>query len=535
MDVAVIKGYRITLSLCSIVLLLSFCLLQNTQGATYSVPDTNIVLTYEVADGKASITDCNTDASGMLTIPNTLGGAPVTKISKYAVSGCRLLTSVSLPDSITDIGESAFYYSTSLVSVAIPGSTVMIGARAFDGTAITYDYEINGLKYLLSSGGKKAFLVDASNATGEVIIPDTVAGVAVFGIGAFYSNENVTSVTLPNSITSIGSLSFRSCSSLASINVDNANLSYSSAGGVLFNKDKSTLITYPAGKSGAYVIPEGVTSIVDGAFYYCSFLKSVSIPYGVTSIGTHTFYACFSLTSITIPDSIIRIGYSAFYGCWSLTAITIPDSVTHIEYGAFGECRFTHVIIPSSVISMGDGVFNENSVTSIAFQGNAPENSGGIATFQYDEGLTIYHWDSATGFGSYPWTQYNVVSVDTTDPGIANWRKLSTIPAEASMSDDLNGDAVSLLMAYALNLNPDEQLTGKMPQGELYSITDSFSISYFAGRTDISYTVECSPDLSAWSTIGISHTLPDAEGRVNSYVPVEDNESMFLRLSVEEL
>ena len=231
----------------------------------------------------------------------------VTSISWYAFYNCRSLTSVTIPNSVTSIGEYAFYDCTSLTSVTIPDSVTSICEYAFQGcTSLT-----------------------------SVTIPDSVTRI---GAWAFESCTSLTSVTIPDSVTRIGSYAFRDCASLTGIWVAEGNSHYSSdVSGVLFNKDKTTLVQCP-GAFAAYTIPNSVTIIGDSAFFYCTSLTSVTIPDSVTSIGAWAFGCCTSLTSVTISNSVTIIGDSAFSHCKSLTSVAIPDSVTIIEGGAFSDC-----------------------------------------------------------------------------------------------------------------------------------------------------------------------------------------------------
>ena len=215
--------------------------------------------------GKYAFFCCTSLAS--VTIPDS-----VTSIGRFAFSNCTSLTSVTIPDSVTSIGEYAFYYCKSLTSMTIPDSVTSISSSTFAScTSLT-----------------------------SVTIPNSVTSIGEY---AFYDCKSLTSVTIPGSVTSIGLYAFASCTSLTGIWVAEGNSHYANdASGVLFNKDKTTLVQCP-GAFAAYTIPDSVTSIGDNTFDHCTSLTSVTIPDGVTSIGWRAFSNCTSLTDVYYAGS----------------------------------------------------------------------------------------------------------------------------------------------------------------------------------------------------------------------------------------
>ena len=320
-----------------------------------------------IPDGITSIGDSvfdNCSSLTSITIPNS-----VTSIGSGTFSDCTGLTSVTIPNSVTSIGGSAFNNCSSLTSITIPNSVTEIGDRAFsDCTSLTIITIPNGvtsiggfafygcttLKSITIQNGVMSIgywaFSDCSSLT-SITIPGSVASIDGY---AFSGCTSLKSITIPNGVTSIGNGAFSDCSSLTTIDVASGNENYTLVNGVLFNKDKTELICYPAGKTDKnYTIPDSVTSISFSAFSGCLSLTSIMIPDGVPSISTGAFNGCTSLTSITIPNGVTSIDDEAFNGCTSLTSVAMPDSVTYIGNWAFNNCSsLTSITIPGGVTNI---------------------------------------------------------------------------------------------------------------------------------------------------------------------------------------
>jgi hypothetical protein len=148
-------------------------------------------------------------------------------------------------------------------------------------------------------------------------------------------------------VVAIGSGAFFDCRGLTRLEVDGENRAYASVDGVLFNKDKTTLVHYPGGKAGSYAIPSSVIAIDEGAFRRCHGLTSVVIGKSVTEIASHTFANCIGLTSVTIPPSVATIGYAAFYECTDLTSVTNLSTSPQVITGdhVFGNVDLSEVAL----------------------------------------------------------------------------------------------------------------------------------------------------------------------------------------------
>ncbi len=292
--------------------------------------------TYSVA----GIGNCN---DRFISIPSTYNGYPVVEILNNAFSS-TFLTGIIIPEGITHIREGAFYNCTYITDVKLPQSLISVEEAAFSGceslTSITIPFV--GATRNGSNNTHFGYIFGASSySDNNDYIPATLKKVIITGgnsidSDAFYDCDSLTSVVIPDSVTTIGDSAFSGCKSLTSVTIGN-----------------------------------GVTSIGDWAFSYCDSLTSVVIPDSVTIIGEYAFYSCDSLTSVTIGNNVTTIGDSAFSGCKSLTSVTIPKGATIISNSAFYWCTsLTSVTIPDSVTTIGSDAFAWcSSLTSIKYRG----------------------------------------------------------------------------------------------------------------------------------------------------------------------
>jgi len=304
-----------------------------TPWNNYKESIANVVISDGV-DNISKLAFWNCQKMTAITIPNS-----VTTIGYYALNQTGL-TAITIPNSVTSIGISAFENCNNLTSITIPNSVVNIGIGAFRRCANlnTINADAANPEYLSIDGilfskdqatlvaypaGKENNSYDiptsvntigdgafsgSSNLT-SITIPNSVTAI---NSGAFSECTGLTSVTIPNTVTSIGIVAFSNCANLLSINVDTANPAYLSIDGVLFNKDQTTLVEYPEGKTNdSYVIPTSVTSIYHGAFW-SSNLTSITIPASVTSIESVAFISSDKLTDVIVE--------------WT-TPLSIPDNV----------------------------------------------------------------------------------------------------------------------------------------------------------------------------------------------------------------
>ena len=339
----------------------------------------------------------------------------VTIIGDAAFYYCNGLTNIAIPENVISIGADAFHFCTSLTSISIPSCVTSIADYAFAGCSSLESINIGGgvknlgksilwacesLTSITVSPGNANYdsrkncnaIIEKSTNTliagcKNTIIPN---GVTSIGDDAFDYCTSLTSIIIPDSIISIGEEAFYNCTGLISITIPD---SVTSIGNYAFYMVPNIIYTENMTATGSPWDARCVNGYVDGNLVYKDSTKtelcacsssvtgSITIPDSVTSLGTSAFGGCNGLTSIAIPDSITSIGASAFGGCNGLTCVTIPNSVESIGDYAFYNCTsLTSVIIPDSITSIADGVFSCSGLTSITI----PNSVTSIGNWAFD-------------------------------------------------------------------------------------------------------------------------------------------------------
>lgn len=312
----------------------------------------------------------------------------ITIIDDYAFEDCYALTTLKMPNGLTSIeGNSAFNECTSLTNITIPNGVTFIGEYAFEDC----------------------------DALTSIVIPDSVKNIAAY---AFYSCSSLADITIPASVQNVGRGIFAHCHKLINIPVNENNPNFISVDGIVFSKDQTKLVLYPAGRTDiSYTIPDGVVEVLPSAFnasedlvsitlsdsvtYFpesvtdeCHYIKNINvnvgnttfssingvlfnkdqtvlklyshnrnentytIPSSVTSLGNYAFEDSYNLTSIVVPNTVTTIDRGAFDSCTNLLTATLPINITKIEDSIFYNCeKLTNISIPEGVTSIGSYAF----------------------------------------------------------------------------------------------------------------------------------------------------------------------------------
>ena len=316
----------------------------------YRGTDSDVVVPECVEDiGERAFQECSSVTK--ITIPNG-----VTTIWPLAFAYCRGLKSIKISESVINLYNDIFYDCPNLEEIIVDSRNSEFYSQNNCLISKKNKTLIAGCANSIIPNDIKCILGGAfwgRSGLKSITIPNSVSNI---GDRAFENCDELTSIMIPNSVESIGKDVFSCCTSLEEIEVDSKNEVYYGKGNCIIHRESKTIVV---GCKNS-IIPDGVTHIGDGAFFYCSGLTSIVIPNGVVSIGRNAFAGCKGLTSITVPDGITSIPDSAFYGCSGLVSITIPESITNIGEYAFAECsKLTSIIFKGtkkqlSTITIGD-------------------------------------------------------------------------------------------------------------------------------------------------------------------------------------
>lgn len=429
-----------------------------------------------------------TGTAAQVAIPSEIDGYRVVRIGAYAFMENRTIESVSLPDTLEEIGEGAFGVCEKLTGIILPRSVTVIEPLAFAGCTSMTEISVsrfnpaftarNGV--LLNKGGTRLIAYPAGKTDTVYSVPKSVSEIAEF---AFFSCFNLLEVTIPQSVKSIGISAFQYCAVLQKVSLQ---YGLQTIGEYAFNE--CTALTEIS-------IPFGVTALANSTFEGCSALESVSLPNSLSSIGEYAFASCRALKQVVLPNSVTGIGRSAFSGCTALTVVNIPDRVTSIEAYTFSTAEaLKEITVPSSVTAIDDFAFSYSGIATIyGYSGSVAE------TFAAHNGLSFVTLQPPTG-----------IPGDLNQDGISDltdYALLSSIAIGAQCptvleteTADLNADTVvDFFDVSLLNLvlNGYFNLPGDLDGNGICDSTDTATLSaYLSGDTVLTDRQKSAADIN---------------------------------------
>ncbi len=340
---------------------------------------------------------------------------------------------------------------------------------------------------------------------GHLVVPAQLEGkpVTEIGVAAVIANSALTKITLPNTLLKIGNEAFYQCNNVSSIDFGNS-----------------------------------LEEIGELAFFISYSLKSVVFPASLKVIGERAFEDC-KLRKITLPAGMTRVSRRAFWKSDGLTDVVILGGDTKFEFGVFQDCEnLQNVRVATRIHPDSDKLFyNCYELRSILFESNAPavlpELQGSHTSFAST--FAIYFMEGKTGFTTPTWQNYPCVMLKPgVNPFARDWLIGHNLDPDVDMSQDVNGDGHSLLMAYALQLDPKSNLGQILTEFSLDSSNLKARLSYYALTPGVSYIVEKSSDLTTWSSVGVSHSDVASDGKRVGTASFFQDSGVFLRLSVNK-
>ena len=483
--------------------------------------------TYERSENGWAVTGYSGEGAHVL-IPGMVGDLPVVEIRDTAFSDRGDVRRVSIPPGVSSIGSGVFEDCPDMERITFRGDEPSVDGGQLAGLSgsinfVTYtgrDGFGNGnwqglpvFKYdPFEFGYSGNSITGYSGSESAIVIPEHApSGNSInrIGQGAFGGTPGLRGILLSDGVVEIEPEAFAGCRDLDNV-----------------------------------ILSEGLVSIGSRAFFDCRKLETISIPASVTGIGEAAFSACPRLEKLdvadanetfgsdggvlfskdrtvlksypggktgdyTIPASVSLVEAYSFHGAENLGVVTIPAGVNEIGREAFGNCpSFRGAFYLGIAPLMGDRVF---------------DNSG--------SGVTVFYLEGASGFTQPDWMGYPSSAIAAAAVPKVSWLVSNRLSHDSDTQEDLNGDGVPLVMAYALNLDPNENLAGKMPAAEISE--SSVSLEYYAAAPGIQYRVEASKDLKTWTTEGIVLSGFDENMKRTASV-VRDGNTCFVRLVVSE-
>lgn len=435
--------------------------------------------------GKYAFRDC--DEVTEVSLP-----AGLKKIGFAAFESCRKLKNINLPDGLETIDDDAFDSCSALESIVIPDSVTDLGGSVFFNcynlVSANIPAGVTELKIDLFFGCTKLNSITS--------IPESVTKI---GYRVFAKCSSLTEITLPAGLQEIGHYVFENCSSLSDIKIDESNENYTTVDGVLYNKDKTILVSYPIGNERAsFTTPSTLTKIMNNPFthsknlkevtlnegleevpysaFYDSKIVSVNIPASVTRIGSFAFSGCSDLQTVAIADGskLESIDMYAFASCKSLKQIELPEGLKTIDERVFQNCTIlSKVHIPSSVTKVGEKAFRNSAVLG---------NTIAINGIKYLDGWLVWSKEGITEAEVYDGAK------GIADGGLADQTTLTTVNIPKSVIY-INQDAFDNTPALA-SINVDEQNTAySSSDGILYNKDKTSLVKYGEGRTETAFSV----------------------------------------------
>lgn len=473
---------------------------------------------YTVTDGKATITDV-VGAGTDVTVPATLGGYPVTTIGKLSFREEGSLRTVVIPASVETIEESAFTACVALESVTFEDNSKV---KALPKTVFNNNKSLKTIDFgsnsVLETIGESAFW--GCSALETFNPPATLKTI---GATAFEKCTSLKDVTITKNVKTIGDGAFAYCEALEKFKVDSANEDFTTdSWGILYNKDRTTIVAYPAGnKRPVYAIPAYIENVEDSAFMgaiyledltwlnpftrfgisafsYCTNLYRVTIPEGTAYLKDWMFNACFSLTEVNFPDSLDTIDAGAFHWCTALEHIELPEGIFWIGPNAFKECyALKSVVLPESLTEIGSNAFSRCfSLEEI----NIPENVGIIGQTAFYQCYSLKEFtfpekmknvNSEVLRYCYGLEQVNFSSeiwcVD--DYSLQDCTNLKSVYIPASVGD-MNGSAfINCISLESVDIDENSKNFKNSDDGVVYNKNGSRLVYYPAAKDGSVYVV----------------------------------------------